>query len=75
MPRRPLGDDVVARRPLNARDASSVASVLADPAASYALQAVLRTWRTRDPVDAANDACVLASVLEAEARRRRGGRP
>jgi len=63
---------VVRRNPLGA--APSVASVMADPAASSALKTVLRTWRMRDAVDAANDAAVLARVLAAEARLSLGDR-
>ncbi|MFW2345457.1 MAG: hypothetical protein ACN4EU_09150 [Brevundimonas mediterranea] len=47
---------------------------MADPAASSALKTVLRTWRMRDAVDAANDAAVLARVLAAEARLSLGDR-
>jgi hypothetical protein len=54
--------------------ANLTAVVLADPSASYALKAVLVAWSGRDPVDAANDACVLRDVLEAEARRALGDR-
>jgi len=63
---------MVRRNPLGA--APSVASVMADPAASSALKTVLRTWGTRDAVDAANDAAVLARVLAAEARLSLGDR-
>lgn len=52
----------------------SVASVMGDPAASSALKTVLRARRTRDAVDAANDAAVLARVLAAEARLSLGDR-
>ena len=38
--------------------------VLADPAASFWLKDALRTALDRDPVDAANDAEVLAQLLE-----------
>lgn len=53
---------------------TSVVVVLVDPSASYALKAVLVAWSGRDPVDAANDACVLRDVLEAEARWALGDR-
>ena len=43
----------------------SVRAVLEDPAASEALKSVIRNWLQRDPVDAANDADVLAAVFEA----------
>lgn len=43
----------------------SVRAVLDDPAASEALKTVIRDWLRRDPVDAANDADVLAAVFEA----------
>lgn len=38
-------------------------AVLADPSVSRACKAVLRAWLGRDPVDAANDAELLAAVL------------
>lgn len=41
--------------------------VLADPAASLPLKSVVRLWLTRDFVDAARDARVLAQLLEARA--------
>jgi hypothetical protein len=37
--------------------------VLRDPAASFWLKAALRSALMRDPVDAANDAAVLARLL------------
>ena len=45
----------------------TVADLLADPAVSYALKAVLLGWEVRDPVDAARDARLLAEVLEPRA--------
>lgn len=45
-----------------------VREVLADPAASYWLRQSLETALERDPVDALNDALVLASVLDAQLR-------
>ncbi|MBB1177725.1 hypothetical protein [Brevundimonas aurantiaca] len=57
-----------------ARAGVTAAQVLADPAASYALKAVLVAWRRRDPVDAANDARLLRDVLEGAADQRLGGR-
>ena len=43
--------------------------VLADPAASEWMKAALRDALRRDPVDAANEAEVLARVLDAHARK------
>ena len=42
--------------------------ILDDPAASDWLKGALRTALERDPVDALNDALVLAGVLEARLR-------
>ncbi|WP_287103980.1 hypothetical protein [Brevundimonas sp.] len=42
----------------------SLETLLNDPAVSYPLKAVLLVWWGRDPVDAANDAAALASVME-----------
>jgi hypothetical protein len=42
----------------------SIAQIIADPAASEWLKAALHTALSRDPVDAANDAEVLAKVLD-----------
>lgn len=39
--------------------------VLADPGPSYWLKAAISSLGQRDPVDALNDALVLASLLEA----------
>ena len=47
--------------------APSVADLLIDPAVSFALKDVLRTWENRDPADAARDARLLAEVLERRA--------
>ncbi|MBB5740776.1 hypothetical protein ACETK8_10535 [Brevundimonas staleyi] len=52
-----------------ASDRPTIASVLADPAASFALKAVLLAWSGRDVVDAANDAELLSAILGAEADR------
>ena len=41
----------------------SVEEIMADPAASRFLKLTLDAWLFRDPVDAANDAEVLAAVL------------
>jgi hypothetical protein len=45
-------------------DLPTIDEILADPAASFWLKAALRSALSRDPVDAANDADVLAHVLE-----------
>lgn len=45
-------------------DLPSIEQILADPAASDWLKAALYTALSRDPVDAANDAEVLAKVLD-----------
>ena len=45
----------------------SGADLLIDPAVSFALKDVLRSWEVRDPVDAARDARLLAEVLERRA--------
>ncbi|MDP3747822.1 MAG: hypothetical protein Q8Q88_12325 [Phenylobacterium sp.] len=42
----------------------SVSALLADPAVRTPLKAVLRSWVGRDPVDAAEDAGLLALALE-----------
>lgn len=39
-------------------------TVLADPAASYWLKSAIEAALARDPVDALNDALVLAAVLD-----------
>lgn len=46
----------------------AVAEILADRAASTWLKESLERALTRDPVDALNDALLLASVLEAQLR-------
>jgi hypothetical protein len=43
--------------------------LLADPACSYWLKYALSSALTRDPVDAANDAEVLARLLDARCRK------
>jgi hypothetical protein len=43
---------------------SSSQEILADPAASDWLKSALRSATERDPVDALNDALVLAATLE-----------
>ena len=45
-------------------DLPSIEQILADPAASDWLRAALHSALSRDPVDAANDAEVLARVLD-----------
>ncbi len=45
----------------------AVAKVLADPAASYWLKEALERALARDPVDAATDAAILATILKARA--------
>src|SRR6185437_13642196 len=45
-------------------DLPSIEQILADPAASDWLKAALHSALSRDPVDAANDAEVLARVLD-----------
>jgi len=46
-------------------DCPTIDEILADPAASVWLKAALRSALSRDPVDAANDADVLARLLNA----------
>ncbi len=48
---------------------SSIDDILNDPEASDWLKHALRSALERDPVDAANDAEILAQVLEARAER------
>lgn len=47
-----------------AGDRPTLDDLLDDPAVSYPLRAVLLVWLGRDPVDAAQDAAVLAGVME-----------
>jgi len=54
--------------PLNSEELPSIEEVLRDPSASFWLKAALRSALSRDPVDAANDAEVLARVLEHRCR-------
>lgn len=49
-------------------DLPSIEEVLHDPAASLWLRNTLRTALVRDPVDAANDAEVLARLLDRRCR-------
>jgi len=51
----------------------TVAGLLADRAASFAIKDVARRWAARDCVDAATDAPVLCQVFEAAADRMFGG--
>ena len=54
--------------PWEARELPEIEEVLADPAASFWLRAALRSALARDPVDAANDAEVLARLLDRRCR-------
>ena len=45
-------------------DRPTLEDLLDDPAVSYPLKAVLLVWLGRDPVDAANDAALLAAVMD-----------
>jgi hypothetical protein len=47
----------------------SAQEILSDPACSHWLRNALATALKRDPVDAANDADVLANVLDANCRQ------
>jgi hypothetical protein len=51
-----------------AGDLPTIDEILDDPAASFWLKAALHSALSRDPVDAANDADVLARVLEHRCR-------
>jgi hypothetical protein len=44
-------------------------AILADPEASEWLKSALKSAATRDPIDALNDALVLAATLEERLRR------
>lgn len=46
----------------------TIEEILRDPSASFWLKAVLRSALARDPVDAANDAEVLALLLDRRCR-------
>ncbi len=50
----------------------TVDDLLADQAASSWLRAALQSALERDPVDALNDALILAEVLDAHLRRELG---
>jgi hypothetical protein len=54
------------KEPLEAQP--EIEEVLADPAASYWLQAALRSALSRDAVDAAHDTEVLVRLLERRCR-------
>lgn len=54
-------------RPASDLRSPTVADLLVDPAARFALKDVIRAWEARDPVDAARDARVLADLLERRA--------
>lgn len=49
-------------------DLPTIEKILADPAASFWLKRAVRSALSRDPVDAANDADVLARLLESRCR-------
>jgi hypothetical protein len=51
-----------------AGDLPPIEAILDDRAASFWLKAALRSALSRDPVDAANDADVLARLLERRCR-------
>lgn len=53
----------------------TVEDVLADPAASQALKAVVSAWVWRDVVDAAHDAEALHRLFAARAARLLGSEP
>lgn len=57
-------------RPLDPRP--SIPALLADPTVRGPLKSVLRSWLGRDPVDAAEDAGLLALALERVADERCG---
>lgn len=65
----------MAERPIRAvaPPVPTVAGLLADPSASFAVKAVAKRWAARDCVDAAIDARVLCEVFEAAADRMIGG--
>ena len=44
-------------------DHPGLETLMNDPAVSYPLEAVLLVWWSWDPLDAANDAAALASVM------------
>lgn len=50
----------------------TIASLLTDPGVRGPLKSVLRQWTSRDPIDAAEDAGLLALALERWADERCG---
>jgi hypothetical protein len=54
--------------PTNSDELPEITAVFGDPAASYWLKTCLCSALSRDPVDAANDAEVLAQLLERRCR-------
>ena len=54
--------------PPHPADLPEIKAVLQDPGASFWLRAALRSALARDPVDAANDAEVLAQLLDRRCR-------
>jgi hypothetical protein len=54
--------------PTNSSELPEIAAVLHDPASSSWLKTSLGSGLSRDPVDAANDAEVLAQLLELRCR-------
>ena len=50
--------------PLETNHLSEIDEALSDPAASFWLKDALRSALARDPVDAANEAQVLAQLLD-----------
>jgi hypothetical protein len=53
---------------LQEHELPTIEEVLRDPSASFWLKAALRSALARDPVDAANDAEVLAHLLDRRCR-------
>ena len=56
-----------------AAELPAIEEVLCDPAVSFWLEEVLRAALSRDPVDAANDAEVLAKLLDRKCREMLSG--
>jgi len=56
------------RQEAESAEHATIDEILADLAASFWLKAALRSALSRDPVDAANDADVLARVLKDRCR-------
>ncbi len=59
--------EMVLRRVRVGLEVPTPAAILADPTASHWLKNALQTALARDPVDAANDADLLARLLESRA--------